>query len=237
MISMKRVEVFQVDRSSGAAKANFVTPGGGSPEQGIIAGQVTNWVNAHANAKPIEGAALQKLESSLAGAQHYDVTPQFEMGVGRTLYVFPNKTAYLEETSTDLNASQRWIKMEGFKMPAAFPREMTDAEVPAHAPGGTIKSAALPPYLPKPSAVKAIYSSDIKQAILNGTAKTVQSLPAGKSQMTFSIPVFGKPGPDGTHFITQFNVQGRVYNGELYAINKDTQPNSYLDCGRAPLFE
>jgi hypothetical protein len=231
----------------GAAAPNIVGPGGTSPDAGIIAGQVTNWLNTHTDAKPITGGALKKLETELANpkdTQKFDVTPEFELGVGRTLYVHTNKdgtkAAYLEETSTDLNATQRWIKLDGFQMPAAFPRQLTAADVPAHQPGGTIQKTQLPPWMPQPSAIKGIYANDIKQSVTNGTAKECPK-PSGTPEKiagrsTFSIPVFSVEGKNGSHIEVPYNLTGFVIGGELYAINKDTEPHTYLDCGRAPVF-
>jgi hypothetical protein len=250
MIDMKRVEVQQKVDSGGTVSPNFVGPGGSSPDAGIITGQVTNWLNTNKDAKPLGGKELVRVEKELTqNTQKYDVTPQFELGVGRTLYVHTDpktqkKTAFLEETVLSPDAPQRWIEMKGFQMPAAFPRDALNAapnELPQAQPGDQIKSSSLPAFFPRPAALRSIDANVIKNAVTNGTAKEV-SKPAGEPQKFadgrtyFSIPVFDVQGKGGSKIEVPYNLTGFVVNGELYAINKNTDPRTYLDCGKAPLF-
>jgi hypothetical protein len=242
MIDMKRIEVQQVPPAK-SGSPNFVTVGGGSPDQSIFAGNVTNWLKTNPNPHLLSGKTLAQVKATLANPtvphQTYDATPEGEMGVGRTLYVVTekngNKKAYLEESTTDAEGTQRWMDFPVDKLPAAFPRQVLESDIPAHAPGGKV---ALPPFFPREGAMRAVYRSDIKNAVTNGTATSSQQPPAawGTTKGSFHVPPFSVEGKNGSHIEVPYNMTGKVINGELWAADSDTQPTTYFDCGRAPLF-
>jgi hypothetical protein len=248
MVSFKRIEVHQVSTDSKIGSPNFVTSGGVSGEKATLTALVQ---------KDLKKATAIDGPPDLTGYQNYDVTPPRELGVGLQLYVKPgSNTAYVRENVLSPTNPITWKQINNFKMPAAFPRVTTSADISnATAGNNTIDPTKLPAssqtpptadigmIFPRPSALRSIFENRIRVQAQGGAVafnQGQQSPPAGfpanvtriGGRKTFHVGlVTDKSGQ--TRDLQGFELGGKLY---AYAYDKKSRTTTYFDCGMAPVF-